>query len=126
MNYALWVVQVLLALQFLFAGGVKLVQPIEIMTQQISLPGPFLHFIGVAEVLGALGLVLPGLLGIWPVLAPLAAVGLVIIMVGATVLTVAIGGGAQALIPLVVGVLAAFVAYGRWRRVPHRARSRRP
>jgi hypothetical protein len=126
MTVALWVVQVLLALLFLFAGGMKLVQPIEAMTQQIALPGAFLRFIGVAEVLGGLGLVLPGLLGIWPVLTPLAALGIVIIMVGATVLTLAIGGGAQALIPLVVGVLAALVAYGRWRLVPHPARARRP
>jgi hypothetical protein len=120
MTYALWVVQGLLALLFLFAGGVKLVQPIEALTQQIAMPGLFLRFIGVAEVLGALGLILPGLLRIWPALTPLAAVGLMIIMIGATVLTLAIGLGAQALIPLVVGLLTAFVAYGRWRLVPHR------
>jgi uncharacterized membrane protein YphA (DoxX/SURF4 family) len=120
MTYALWIVQVLLALLFLFAGGMKLVLPIEEMTKQIAMPGLFLRSIGVAEVLGGLGLVLPGLLRIRPGLTPLAAAGLVIIMVGATALTLAIGPVATALIPLVVGLLAAFVAYGRWRLAPHR------
>jgi uncharacterized membrane protein YphA (DoxX/SURF4 family) len=120
MTYALWIIQGLLALLFLFAGGMKLVLPIEEMTKQMPMPGPFLRFIGVAEILGALGLILPGLLRIRPGLTPLAAAGLVIIMIGATALTLAIGPGAPALIPLVVGFLAAFVAYGRWRLAPHR------
>jgi uncharacterized membrane protein YphA (DoxX/SURF4 family) len=120
MTYALWIVQVLLAALFLFAGGMKLVMPIEEMTKQIALPGLFLRFIGVAELLGGLGLVLPGLLRIRPGLTPLAAAGLVIIMIGATALTLVIGPVAPALIPLVVGLLAVFVAYGRWRLAPHR------
>ena len=125
MTYVLWIVQGLLALLFLFTGRIKLVLPIEVMTEQmpVPLPGPFLRFIGVAEVLGAVGLILPWLLGIRPGLTPLAASGLVIIMIGATVLTVAgvvPGGVAGALIPLVVGLLSAFVAYGRWRLTPHR------
>ncbi len=73
MNIALWIVQALLAALFLFAGGVKLITPIEEMTKQIAMPGWFLRFIGVAEVLGALGLILPWLLRIKPVLTPLAA-----------------------------------------------------
>jgi hypothetical protein len=111
----LWIIQVLLALLFLFAGGAKLVMPIEAMTKQISLPGLFLRFIGVAEVLGAIGLMLPGLLRIQPGLTPLAAAGLAIITVGATVVTLKTGGGALALLPLVTALLSAFVAYGRWR-----------
>jgi hypothetical protein len=87
------------------------------MTKQMPLPGPFMRFIGVAEVLGALGLILPGLTGIRPGLTPLAAAGLVIIMIGATVLTAAGSGIVPALFPLVVGLLLAFVAYGRWRLV---------
>ena len=114
MNYVLWIVQGLLALVFLFAGGIKLVLPIEAMTEQMPLPGWFLRSIGVAEVLGAIGLILPGLLHIRPGLTPLAAAGLVIIMMGATVVTLAGGlGVGAALIPLVVGLLSAFVAYVR-------------
>ena len=126
MTYVLWIVQGLLALLFLFTGGMKLVVPLEALTEQAPLPGWFVRFLGAAEVLGAIGLILPGLLGIRPGLTPLAACGLVIIMVGATVLTlvgVAPGGAAGALIPLVVGLLSAFVAYGRWRLAPHRGSS---
>jgi uncharacterized membrane protein YphA (DoxX/SURF4 family) len=126
MSTALWIVQALLALLFLFAGVMKFVMPIEEMTKQIALPGLFLHFIGVAEVLGAIGLILPWLLRIRPGLTPLAAAGLVIIMIGATGLTLATGGIGQALFPLVVGVLAAFVAYGRWRLAPDPGPSRPP
>src|SRR5262245_53244479 len=100
--------------------------PYEAMMEGMPLPVPelFLRFIGVVEVLGALGLVLPGLTRIRPGLTPLAATGLVIIMVGATVLTLAGGMGVVALIPLVVGVLLAFVAYGRWHLAPQRGASR--
>ena len=119
MTYALWIVQGLLALVFLFAGGMKLVLPLEQLTGPVPLPGLFVRFIGVAEVLGALGLILPGLLGIRPGLTPLAAVGLVIIMIGATVVTLMGGVIPAALISLVVGLLAAIVAYGRWRLAPH-------
>jgi hypothetical protein len=74
----------------------------------------------VCELLGALGLILPGLLRIRPGLTTLAAAGLVIIMVGATVLTFVADGVAPALFPLVVGLLSASVAYGRWRLAPLR------
>ena len=125
MTYALWIVQGLLALIFLWAGGIKLVLPIEEMTKQMPLPGLFLRFIALCEVLGAIGVILPGLLRIRPGLTPLAAAGLVIIMIGATVLTLAGGDVAPALIPLVVGLLSAFVAYGRWRLGPHRGQQER-
>ena len=111
----LWIIQGLLALVFMFAGVMKFIMPIEEMTKQVPLPGLFLRFIGVAEVLGAIGLILPGLLRIRPGLTPLAAAGLAIITVGATVVTLMIGGGATALFPLVVALLSAFVAYSRWR-----------
>ena len=111
----LWIIQGLLALVFMFAGVMKFVMPIEEMTKQVPLPGLFLRFIGVAEVPGAIGLILPGLLRIRPGLTPLAAAGLAIITVGATVVTLMIGGGATALFPLVVALLSAFVAYSRWR-----------
>jgi hypothetical protein len=120
MNVALWIVQGLLAAVFLFAGGMKLVLPLEDLKGPVEVPGAFLRFIGVAEVLGAIGLILPSLLRIRPGLTPLAAAGLVIIMIGATVLTLAVGQVGPALISLVVGLLAAFVAYGRWRLAPLR------
>jgi len=126
MMYALWIVQGLLAIIFLFSGGMKLVLPLEAMTGPIPVPGLFLRFIGVAEVLGAIGLILPGVLRIRPGLTPLAAAGLVIIMIGATVLTLAGGAVALALIPMVVGGLAAFIAYGRWRLTSPGARSADP
>jgi hypothetical protein len=112
-NTLLWVVQGVLALLFLFAGGMKLVLPIEAMKGPIELPGLFLRFIGVAEVLGAIGLILPRLLGIRPGLTPLAAAGLVVIMMGATVITAMGGTVAPALVPLAVGALSGFVALGR-------------
>lgn len=114
----LWSVQAVLALVFLFAGGMKFVMPVAAMQQQIRLPGAFLHFIGACEVLGALGLVLPGLLHIHEELTPLAAAGLVVIMIGAVSITVATMGVAPAALPLVVGLLATFVAYGRRRLEP--------
>lgn len=125
MKYILWIIQVLLALLFLFAGGTKLVLPIDVLTSmgspnQILLPGWFIRFIGVCEVLGAIGLILPGLLRIRPNLTALAAAGLVILMIGATALTFAADGVGAAIPPFVFGLLAAFVAYGRWRLAPLR------
>ena len=118
MNLALWIVQALLAALFLFAGGTKLVLPIDEMTKQMPMPGLFVRFIGVAEVLGAVGLILPWLLRIRPGLTPFAAAGLVIIMIGATVTTLMTGEIAMSLFPLVVGIFAGFVAFGRWRLAP--------
>ena len=117
MTYVLWVVQVLLALLFLFAGVSKLIMSIEEMTRDIRLPGTFLRFIGVVEILGAIGLILPSWLRIRPGLTPLAAAGLVIIMIGATIVSLTMGV-TMALVPFVVGLLAAFVAYGRWKLAP--------
>ena len=127
MNIALWIIQVLLALLFLFAGGTKLVMTIEAMRamgspNQILLPGLFIRFIGVCEVLGALGLILPGLLRIRPALTPLAAIGLVILMIGAVALTIVGDGIGPAVVPFIVMLLLVFVAYGRSRLAPHRSR----
>ena len=123
MNILLWIIQILLALLFLFAGGSKLWMSMADMQKmaspdQIQLPEFFIRFIGVVEVLGALGLVLPGLFRIRKGLTPLAAIGLAIIMAGAVIITIAGGGPpvtriAMAITPLIVGLLCAFVAYGR-------------
>jgi uncharacterized membrane protein YphA (DoxX/SURF4 family) len=112
-NTLLWTLQGLLAALFLFAGVMKLVTPIEALVAQSFMPGWFLQFIGVVEVLGALGLILPGAVRVQKQLTPMAAAGLVIIMFGATALLIADGQGAASAIPGVVGLLAAFVVYGR-------------
>jgi hypothetical protein len=123
----LWTAQAVLAALFLFAGGAKLVLPLAALAQQGPFPGLFLRFIGICEVAGALGLILPGLLRIRPRLTPLAAAGLVIIMIGATIATIITTGQvAAAAIPFVVGVIAAVVAYARRRPITGPAFSVQP
>lgn len=118
MSVTLWSLQGALALLFLFAGGSKLLGPPNVVLAQVALPLPiwFLRLIGVIEVAGALGLILPGLTHIKPVLTPLAACGLALEMVGATIVTVIALGMAPALMPLIVGFLSGGVAYGRRHR----------
>src|ERR1700730_5167582 len=119
LNVLLWVLQILLAMLFTFSGVMKFIMPVEEMTKQISLPGWFLHFIGVAEILGLIGLVLPGILRIRTGLTPIAAAALVIIMIGATAVNLKVGQRGAALTTVIVGVLLAFVAYNRRRMAPH-------
>lgn len=123
-NVALWVAQAALAVTFVFAGIVKLAMSSADLEDAIPLPVLFMRFIALAELLGGLGLVLPGLARTRTEVTPLAAAGLVVIMIGAVVTTLAVGGGAGALIPAAVGAVAAWVAYGRWRIAPLRARRR--
>ena len=118
MNIALWVIQALLALLFLFSGVTKLMAPSHELAAQTHLPGLFMKFVAVCEVLGGLGLILPGLLRIKTGLTPLAAGCLVILMIGATVVTIVTVGGAVAVVPVVTGLLAAFVMYGRTKLAP--------
>ena len=118
MNALLWVLQGLVGLLFLFSGGTKLVMSTEAMQKMsppnsIILPGAFVKFIGVMEVLGALGLILPGLTKIRKNLTPVAAFCLLIIMIGAVVITIMGPGVGAAIIPFVVGILCAVIAYGR-------------
>ena len=115
-NTALWIVQGLLAALFLLAGVPKLVMSAEQMVAPgpIQVPVLFVRFIGVCEILGAIGMVLPGLTGIKPGLTPLAAGGLLIIMIGATVVNLVDGPVMAAPFTVVLGVLAAIVIYGRW------------
>src|SRR5689334_13517795 len=97
----------------------KFVMSVQQMNEQspVVLPGLFIHFIGVCEILGGVGLILPALLRIKPGLTPLAATGLAIITLGATVITMK-GTIALAIVPLLVCLLSIFVAYGRWRLAP--------
>jgi DoxX-like family len=115
LNITLWTMHVALALLFLFTGGFKLLVPTTVLQAQLALPLPimFIRAIGVVEVAGALGLILPQLSRIKPWLTPLAAGGLALEMVGATIVTVIAMGMAPALMPLIIGLLAVFVAYGR-------------
>jgi hypothetical protein len=112
-NKTLWAVQGLLAAVFLFAGVAKLVLPPEALAGPVAFPIAFLRFIGAAEVLGAVGLIVPLALRLLPGLTAVAAAGLLIIMIGATVASLPLGAGA-ALAPFAVGVLAALVVLGRW------------
>ncbi len=80
----------------------------------------FIKFIGVVEMLGALGLILPGIFRKRTDLTPLAAAGLAIVMIGAVVVTIMGDGIAMAITPFIVWLLCAFVAYGRWKLSPHR------
>ena len=118
-NRVLWTAQVLVALLFLFAGSMKFIMPAEKMQQgPIVFPLAFMYFIGLCECLGALGLVLPGLTRVHTELTPLAAAGLTIIMIGATTVTVLGMGVAPAVFPAVVGLVTAWIAYGRTRVEP--------
>jgi len=117
MRILLWTIQILLAGLFLFAGGVKLVLPLDQLAGPITLPGWFLRFLGVAEVLGALGLILPGLFRTKRELTPLAAWGLVVIMIGATSLTLYAGLTGVAAFSFVVGLLCFFVGYYRSKHI---------
>lgn len=122
MNIALWIVQVLLALVFLMAGGMKLMQPKEKLAENMAYVNDFsegaIKTIGALEVLGAIGLVLPRLTGILPWLTPLAGVGLVLTMIGAAFTHLRRGENQMILINLVLLILAAFIAYGRFVLMP--------
>jgi uncharacterized membrane protein YphA (DoxX/SURF4 family) len=120
-NTRLWVAQSVLAALFLFAGTMKLIMPIDALVQQAQLPGAFLRFIACAEVLGALGLVLPGIFRVRTELTALAATGLVLIMTGATVIGIERAQIGGAITPFVIGAIAAFIAIKRWQWQPVRA-----
>jgi uncharacterized membrane protein YphA (DoxX/SURF4 family) len=118
-NRLLWTAQILTALLFLFAGSMKFIMPAEKMQEgPVVLPLAFLYFIGVCECLGALGLVLPGLARVRTSLTPLAAAGLTIIMIGATAVSILGMGAAAGIFPAVVGIVTAWIAYGRTRVAP--------
>ena len=124
MNILLWVLQALLALAFLAHGWLFLSPPAELVDQMnASLPRWFQLFLGVAEVLAAVGLTLPGLTRILPSLVVYAAVGIMIVTVSATVFHLARGEMRSAAITVVLFAIATFVAYVRYRVLPIPARS---
>ncbi len=123
MNILLWILQGALAALFLLAGVMKFVIPYERMLKmgppnQIVFSSLFIHFIGICEILGGLGLILPGIFRIRRGLTPLAALGLLIIIIGAVVVTILQTGFVSAIFNIVIALLLALVAYGRrsWAR----------
>ena len=123
MRVALWIVQIALALAFLAHGIMFLHPPAEVaVLMNAFLPRWFQLFLGVAEVLAAIGLTLPGLTRIQPGLVPLAAVGVMIVTVSATILHTSRAEYSSAATTLALALLAAFVAWGRFRKAPIAAR----
>lgn len=116
----LWIVQVVVAAVFLFAAYAKLTMPAAQMAKMSPLPVPFLRFIAVCELAGALGLILPGLLHVHEELTPLAAAGLLIIMIGAVTVTVATMPVTFAILPFVNGLLTLYIVYRQWGKLRRR------
>jgi uncharacterized membrane protein YphA (DoxX/SURF4 family) len=123
MNILLWVLQVLLALAF-FAHGLLFVFPPAAMVDQMnaSLPRWFQLVLGIAEVLAAVGLTLPGVTRVQPWLVPCAAAGVMIVMISATIFHLMRGEVSSAITTLVLLAMATFIAYMRWRVFPIRPR----
>jgi len=123
MNVILWVLQVLLAVAFLAHGWLFLAPPPAMLEQMQSIPAGFRLFLGVAEVLAAIGLTLPGITRILPWLVSCAAAGLMIVMIGAIVLHISRGEVSAVLITTCLLVMLTFVAYMRWKVLPIRPRT---
>jgi putative oxidoreductase len=122
LNAALWVAQVALLALFANAGYLKLFQPIAALAPVVpwvnDVPLALVRFIGLAELAGAIGLVLPALIRIKPQLTVLAAAGLTVIMILAAAFHLVRGEGVGILMTLIFGSVAAFVAWGRFTKAP--------
>jgi uncharacterized membrane protein YphA (DoxX/SURF4 family) len=119
MNIALWILQVLLAAQFLFHGWIMLFPPAELVEIMNAQMAPWFRlFVGIAESLGALGLLLPDLTRIWPWLTSWAGVGLMIVAISASGVHLSRGETSSAITTAVLFVLLAFVSYMRWKIKP--------
>jgi uncharacterized membrane protein YphA (DoxX/SURF4 family) len=123
MNIVLWIVQILLALAFLLAGTMKATQPLERLKSRMKWvdsmnPAQLVRVIGVLEVLGAIGLILPAVTGILPWLTPVAAIGLVLTMIGAMILHTRRGEVSHIAPNVVLLLLAMFVVVGRFVVMP--------
>jgi putative oxidoreductase len=119
MNVLLWLIQVLLALAFFAHGCLLLFPPASLVAQMnASLPRWFQLFLGGAEALAGIGLTLPGVTRIQPWLVPAAAVGLMIVMISATVYHLQRGEVSSAITTIVLLALSTFIAYMRWRVAP--------
>jgi VIT1/CCC1 family predicted Fe2+/Mn2+ transporter len=122
MDTAVWIVQILVALAFALSGIGKLTQPREKLLARMAWVEDFsanqIRLIGLAEALGAVGIILPAVTGILPILTPIAAVGLVLVMLGAVGTHLRRGETPVIAVNVVLAALAAFVAYGRFIAVP--------
>lgn len=122
MNTALWIVQILLGLVFILAGVMKLTQPREGLLARMGWVEDFsqnqIHIIGALELLGGLGVILPFVTGILPILTPLAALGLIVTMIGAALTHVRRSEYASIITNVVLGVLAVVIVYGRFVLIP--------
>ena len=119
MNIVLWILQILLAAQFLFHGWIFVAPPAEMVEAMNAEFAPWFRiFIGVAELLAAAGLILPSLTRILPWLTPLAAAGLMIVTISASILHLSRGEINLAIYTGVLFLLVTFVAYMRWKVKP--------
>ncbi len=122
LHVTLWVVQILLALTFTVTGTMKVAQPIAALAASLGWPGhvppALVRFIGIAELLGAAGLILPAATRIAPALTPVAAGALTVVMLLASLLHISRGEFTVLAVPVIVGTLCAFVAWGRSRKAP--------
>ncbi len=122
LHITLWIAQVILAAMFLMSGFMKLSQPIDQLSKMLpwaaQVPEALVRFIGVAEVLGAVGLILPSLLRIQPKLTPIAAVGLAVVMLFAVVFHISRGETPMIGMNFILIAIAAFIAWGRFKKAP--------
>jgi|SRR6185503_1816188 len=118
MNALLWVLQVLLAAAFFAHGMLFLTPPANMVEQMSVIPRWFQVFLGTAEVLAAIGLTLPGITRIQPRLVPAAAVGLMFVMICATIWHIARGEFSSAITTAILLALLTYVAYERWKVMP--------
>jgi len=125
LNIVLWIAQVILAIMFFMAGTTHATQPIEKLATQLpwaaQVPA-LVRFIGISELLGATGVILPALLRIKPNLTPLAALGLALLMLCASVFHLFRGEVSNVPVTIILGLIALFVAWGRFRKRPIRGR----
>jgi len=127
LNIILWIAQIILAGMFIMAGFMKSITPIEQLSASLpwtkDVPVGLVRFIGISEFLGALGLILPSLLRIKPILTPVAALGINAIMVMAAFFHITRAEFSGVAFTLMLALVAAFIGWGRWKKVPIQEKS---
>ena len=127
LNIILWIAQVLLAGMFLMSGFMKVAQPIEELAKMLpwasQVPEGLVRFIGISEVLGGLGLILPSLLRIKPALTVWAALGLATVMIFAAIFHASRGEFSAIGMNVILSLIALFIAWGRSKKAPIQAKA---